>query len=136
MTFHDSHTPGRHGLSPTRILAQALLCFAMALLMFFRFHKPHAAIGLLVMCGVISVLGWKAPHILALIDRPISKFARAVGLVMSWVMLVPFFWLCMVPGRLILMALGKDPMRRKWEPTATTYWTPKEKRSGGAQSQF
>jgi hypothetical protein len=39
---------------------------------------------------------------------------------------VPVFYLLFVPGRLILMVRGIDPMCRKFPTAAPTYWVPRK----------
>lgn len=57
------------------------------------------------------------------VERVIAVTARLVGSGVTWLLLVPFFYLCFVPGRLILLMSGKDPLNRKIEKDRQTYWT-------------
>lgn len=134
----SSKTPSAapHLISPLLRVLQTVACTIVALFMWFKLGNHHAAIVIGSVGAILLVVGLTAPRLLAPLDRAVIWLVSWVGIVMTWLTLVPFFWLCVVPGRLVLLALGKDPMRRKWEPTATSYWTAKQQRSGGPQSQF
>lgn len=125
-----------HLVSPLVRLIQAAVCATISWFMWAKLGKHHAAIAIAVVGSLVLVIGLVAPRLLIPVDRGVMRFAKAVGTAMTWLTLVPFFWLCMVPGRLVLLALGRDPMRRAWDPSAKTYWTPKLKRSGGPHAQF
>ena len=49
--------------------------------------------------------------------------AVALGL-LAWVLLAPFFYLCFVPGRVVLWIMGRDPLDRKIDPDRPSYWAP------------
>jgi hypothetical protein len=66
------------------------------------------------------------PHAYRAVDRWLSRLAQAVGTAIAWVVLVPFFYLCFVPGRLLLALLGKDPLCRR-RTDERTYWSVRPK---------
>ncbi|MCF7838964.1 MAG: hypothetical protein K9N49_10080 [Candidatus Marinimicrobia bacterium] len=47
---------------------------------------------------------------------------RVVSVGLTWGLLVPFFYIFFVPGHFLLWARGKDPLKRRFDPAATTYW--------------
>jgi len=49
--------------------------------------------------------------------------AKGVGIGLSWVLLVPFFYLCFPVGRLFLILTRRDPMHREFLPKDRTYWS-------------
>ena len=51
-------------------------------------------------------------------------FGKAVGVAMSWLLLVPFFYICFTTGRLVLLVTGQDPLCRKCPTDKVTYWIP------------
>ncbi len=53
--------------------------------------------------------------------------AHGIGTGVTWILLVPFFYIVFGAGRLILRLRGKDPMRRRLEPETESYWTPHQK---------
>jgi len=100
-----------------------MACIASFLL--FIHHRLLAAI--VYSLSLLNLLGGLfIPRLFLLFDK-FGKFLAVVfGRVLTWVLLVPFFYLCFVPGRVIMLLLGKDPMRRKLDPDAETYWLDKE----------
>ncbi len=54
------------------------------------------------------------------------KLGLWVGIGLSYLLLVPFFYMVFVPGRLILWILGKDPMQRGFPTDETSCWSPRK----------
>ena len=53
-----------------------------------------------------------------------------IGFCLSYVILIFLFYGVITPVGLILRLVGRDPLRRKFEPDAPTYWvSPRERRS-------
>ena len=48
--------------------------------------------------------------------------AVPIGWTLSLVILLAIYCLLLTPTGLLMRAFGKDPMNRKWEPEAATYW--------------
>jgi hypothetical protein len=59
------------------------------------------------------------------IEQAGQWLGKAVGLALTWALLVPLFYLVFLPGRLILMATGRDPMCRRFPSAASSYWIPR-----------
>jgi len=53
--------------------------------------------------------------------------ACCIGIVISNLLLILFFYGAITPVGLLLKALGRDPMKRRWEPKRSSYWEPAEK---------
>jgi hypothetical protein len=45
-----------------------------------------------------------------------------IGWVMSHLILAIIYYLVLTPVGLVLRALGRDPLHRRFEPEAKTYW--------------
>lgn len=62
--------------------------------------------------------------------RRIEQFGRWIGkwagLVITWALMMPVFYLIFLPGRLILRLRGIDPMCRKFPTDAPSYWVPRK----------
>jgi hypothetical protein len=50
-----------------------------------------------------------------------------VGYVVSHLLMALFFYGVLTPLGLVFRLIGRDPLRRKFEPQATTYWEPHDK---------
>ncbi|MFC1836935.1 SxtJ family membrane protein [Thermodesulfobacteriota bacterium] len=53
-------------------------------------------------------------------------FSVTVGYFISRVIMTLVFVLALLPTSLIMRLLGKDPMDRKWDPDAESYWIKRE----------
>lgn len=88
--------------------------------------KPVAAGVLAGIAALMFISGFFIPALFARIEQLGRTFGKWVGVAITWVLLVPVFYLVFVPGRLILMLRGIDPMCRKFPTDAPTYWVPRK----------
>ena len=107
-----------------RTLIQCAVMWAIALVLMLVGRK-HVWMGAFVLglSVVVFVGGFWVPPIYAAFDRFGRLLAKWVGAATTWLLLVPFFYLCFVPMRLFLVLSGKDPMHRRWERERASYWT-------------
>jgi hypothetical protein len=75
------------------------------------------AVGLALVAG-----GTVAPSALAGPFRAWMTLAMAMGFVMTRVILTLAFVLVFVPVSLVFRVLGRDPLHRRPDPRAATYW--------------
>jgi len=109
-----------------RSLLQFSIMLIIASLLFFLFH--HIVFGIIIysLSFLVLLCGFFIPTAFAAFDKLGRFLGTFVGRLLTYLLLVPFFYLCFFPGRLILNLLGKDPMKRNLEPSATTYWIERE----------
>ena len=69
--------------------------------------------------------GWRGP-----VMRAWLRVAGPVGVAVNAVLLTIVYLLVLTPVGLVMRALGKDPLARRWEPGAASYWTPVAPRTG------
>jgi hypothetical protein len=88
----------------------------------------HRTMGVIVwgLAAVVLVSGLFIPPVFAAIERFGKWLGTVVGIGLTWGLLVPFYYLCFCPMRLVLILKGKDPLQRKFEAAAATYWTPRK----------
>lgn len=105
-----------------------------------------AGLFFVILCAIGGYLLWKgatngwmwiiAGTVLAL-SRIVTPFFKAIyriwiilsiiiGYFVSRVLLTIIFFIVIIPMGLIMRILGKDPMERKLDPNAASYWIPKE----------
>lgn len=107
------------------VLLQAVIPISVGAFFYFK-GKPVAA-GIL--CGIGALLlisGFFIPVLFAKIEKAGRWFGKLVGTAITWILLTPMFYLVFVPGHLILMMRGIDPMCRKFPTDAKTYWVPRK----------
>lgn len=111
-------------------LVQSSFMFAVGIVMFLLkfFVTGTIAFGL---AAIVFTSGRLAPRFYDALNGGVMATGRACGLFVTWVLLVPFFYLCFLPGRLILLARRKDPMARKFPTSEKTYWVPRAPRHPG-----
>ncbi len=107
------------------VLIQAIVP-AVVGLVFLLLAKPVTAYVLWGISGLILVSGLFIPPVFIKIEQFGRWFGKWVGLIMTWVLMIPVFWLIFVPGRVILKLRGIDPMCRKFPTDAKTYWVPRK----------
>jgi hypothetical protein len=63
-------------------------------------------------------------------------FSIVLGYFVSRILLTLVFLIAVTPTGLIMRALGKDPMERKLDPGADTYWQRKEQESDASIERY
>ncbi len=73
---------------------------------------------------VTTLVSAKAARIIYL---GLTFAAMPVGFVISVVLMAVFYYLVLTPVGLVFRLLGRDPLNRRFEPRAPTYWTPRRR---------
>jgi hypothetical protein len=123
MMKQDNTSKGKPALSSVLIQAGVP---AVAGLVFLLIGKLLAAKVLWGVSGVLLISGLFIPPVFNRIEQFGRWFGKGVGIAITWILLMPVFYLLFVPGRLILMVRGIDPMCRKFPTAAPTYWVPRK----------
>jgi len=94
---------------------------AMGTLFFFKHHEKMAyAVWGITALIFISAICIKPLH------RILMKFFGWLGFIigktLTWILLVPFFYICFPIGHLFNALFGKDPMTRKCPTDLPSYW--------------
>lgn len=113
-----------------KALIQALVMAAVAALLFFGWHHRTMAGVLSALAALNLALGLAAPRAFGAVDRALQRFGGWAGQAMTWILLVPFYYLVFVPARLILLAAGRDPMKRRFPDKLESYWVAHRKAAG------
>ncbi len=75
---------------------------------------------------VLAVVGTLLPAVVKPIYYAWMTMALALGFVMTRVLLTIFFFLVMTPVALVFKLIGKDPLHRKLDREAESYWIEKQ----------
>lgn len=110
-------------------LIQFLVMGLIGAFLFFNLHHLFLARIIWALAGLVLILGLVFPPAY----RPIHAFGqwlgRVVGKGLTYLLLVPFFYLFFTPVALILRLQGRDPLHRGFRDPQWTYWlarSPKE----------
>ncbi|MBU4211868.1 MAG: hypothetical protein L6437_13405 [Kiritimatiellae bacterium] len=117
-----SLTTGRSGGHKRRAVIQAVIMAAVATLMTMVWHKIWLGLAIYSLSAVVIISGFLIPTLFRALERVGQWLGRMVGIGITWLMLMPFFYLCFAPARLILKLMGKDPMHRRFERNRSSYW--------------
>ncbi len=74
-----------------------------------------------------GVLFWLLPQIAKPFYLVWYFVACCIGLVMSNLLMAVFFYIAVAPIGLLLRAFGRQPLRKGFDPSKTTYWEDAEK---------
>lgn len=104
-------------------LAVALILAGLAV---WRATQGGGAGSVAVLAGVaalFALLAWLRPAALRPVFVTWALVSDAVRMVLTWVLLTLAFVLLVVPARLWMLLRGHDPLQRRFDPQAETYWT-------------
>jgi len=112
-----------------------LRVFALLALAFFalvawlaadRFEARWTA-GLIVATAVVlSSLGLLWPPVLRPVYRVWMTAVYPIGWTVSHLAMALLFYLVFTPIGLIMRLVGRDPLERRFDPQARTYWQPRQ----------
>jgi len=80
--------------------------------------------------AALLLLGMIAPRSLGAVYRMWMKIGHILGTINTKIILSVTFYGLFVPMGFIMRLRGKDPMRRGYDPNATTYRVPSSQRPG------
>lgn len=83
--------------------------------------------GLWWTAAVLAALALVSPAVLWPLNRLWTALGDALGAVMGRVILALVYYLVVAPIGLLVVRFSHDPMRRRLEPDAPTYWQPRER---------
>lgn len=86
--------------------------------------KTPIALGLLAVGVLAAVIGLVYPKANRFLFVGLAVLAFPIGFVLSYVIMTTLFFLIIGPIGVVMRLLGHDPMNRKLEPEAASYWIP------------
>jgi hypothetical protein len=97
-------------------------CGVLAAIAWFKFGWKLPAIGLLTAAAVLGVAGFIRPAVVRPVFVGWMYAAFPIGWTISHLILASVYYLVMTPLGFILRTFIKDPMERKFDRQAPTYW--------------
>ena len=113
--------------SELRIFGFGLTLFCAGIAVFLILKGGHSAwiSGLLLTIALLAALASVfVPERLRAVYCVFTVLAFPIGWVMSHVILAIVFYLVFTPIGLFFRLRGRDPMQRRFDPQAKTYWEP------------
>ena len=120
----DASVPASH--RRVRVLIQILIMILAGTIVYFWFgHRIIAGIVWFLAC--LLLFGFLfSPTIVNGFDRFGVWLGQFVGTALTYILLVPMFYIVFTFGRLVITVLGRDPLQRKWQPEARSYWVDRK----------
>ncbi len=106
---------------------QFVVMTSVGLLFYFVWEHHIMAYVLWCLAALLLTGLLGAERILRGFERTGHWLAHGIGTGVTWILLVPFFYLVFGLGRFFLRLRGKDPMQRELDPACPTYWRPHQK---------
>ncbi len=125
--------------SPSLRLSFFMLVMAVCISGFFYFfNRFWASIIILAISIILFCCAVFFPSIYRIIHRIFQVFGRWVGRGLTWILLVPFFYICFPIGHVIQKISRKDPLSRSCPTSSKSYWVLRESNADkdGYRRQF
>ena len=92
----------------------------------FKLDAPTVALVLWIAAVVVPVIGWTVPAFMRAIFLGMSYLAWPIGFVVSHVILALVYYLVFTPVGLAMRIFGYDPMKRRFDDAAPSYWVERD----------
>ena len=118
----------RRKFARSLVIGFPALAVVFALLALLRHSHPGAGLVWLALGGAgVGAVFWIVPQIARPFYLAWYFLACCIGIVVSNALLTAFYYLVFTPVGLLMRVLGRDPMKRRLDPAAATYWQDAEK---------
>lgn len=104
----------------------ALFVGLLGLVLMRRLLWAGAAYGIWLAAAILIALYYLLPTIRKPIYRAWLYAVFPIGWVVSHVLIAVIFYLVLTPIAVLMKILGYDPMMRRFDPSAPTYWIDRE----------
>ncbi len=94
-------------------------------------HGMALALG--IVAAAVPAAGALVPHLMRIVYVATAYLTMPVGLVLSFVVLASVYYLVLTPIGLTMRLFGRDPMERRFDRQAETYWTPRREARGAGR---
>lgn len=114
-----------------RVFSLLLIGFGVivAVILTQRFQAPTASVAVLLVTTTIGVIGLAAPRLVRPVYIVWMGLAFPIGWTVSHLMLLAIYYLVLTPIGLTLRLCGRDPMHRRLDRGAKSYWLPRTPRN-------
>jgi hypothetical protein len=109
--------------------------FTVVALLPLRHRAPVRWWAVAVAVG-LALLALVQPRVLAPLNAVWTRIGLLLNRVTSPILMAAVFFLGVLPTGLLMRAFGRDPMRRKRDAQAASYWIPRPPEPGSMSRQF
>ena len=123
--LQPNFAPSRKDLRWFAALWWPLLAAALGFMLLRKFHQPAAAVVILALGAILALLGVVSPPIIRPVYIGLIRLTYPIGWCISHTVLAVMYYLVVTPiGSLVRRF--HDPMERRFERAARSYWVPRE----------
>lgn len=118
-----------------RFFGALLIFFSVLAALWIRYHHEWPTVANLVL-GVglaTGLVGCLLPRCIWPLYVVWMAIAFPIGWLVSHTVMAATFYLVVTPIGLIMRMLGRDPMTRRFDPGASTYWQPRQQQEDTAR---
>ena len=127
MPIEKSHTPAAAPKPlENRTFGLIFAAIFMAITLFPLLRGSALRMWSLYVSGGFAALAILLPVTLTPLNLAFQKFGMMMHKITNPILMGLVFFLTVLPTGLVLKLLGKDPMHRKLDPQAETYWIKRE----------
>jgi hypothetical protein len=122
MVMDDLRREAQDGGSSNRVFGFVFAGFFLIISILPLFVGAQLHVWSLVVAALFGLAAFLAPAILAPLNRLWTRFGHLLHKIVSPVVLGIMFFLVISPMGMVMRLLGKDPLRLRADPDASTYW--------------
>ena len=78
----------------------------------------------------VFLVSLSCPRLARALYVGLTVLVLPIGLVVSFVLLAAFYFLLLTPIALVFKVIGRDPLGRRFDPGAASYWVPRRRTEG------
>jgi hypothetical protein len=99
-----------------------ITCAVIGAVLYFRAHWHVAGIGVWTIGPVVALIGLARPAVVKPLYLGMRYATAPIALAVTYVMLAVLYYFVVFPVGLIMRAVRRDAMHRKFDPLASSYW--------------
>ena len=99
-------------------------CIGIAMLRRGDSWTTAATVGAIAV--VVPVIGWVLPRFMRLVYVGMAYLTFPIGFVVSHLILGVVYYFVVAPTGLLMRLFGHDPLHRRFDANAKSYWVPRE----------
>lgn len=119
------HNPSRGQLALFG-LVWLVVFSAIGLVFVLRDGSRPVAIASFVAAAAVPAIGWPFPRVMRWIYLGMAYLTLPIGYIVSHLLLAVVYYLVLTPIGLLMRMCGYDPMQRRFDRDAPSYWAPRQ----------
>jgi hypothetical protein len=117
--------------TPRELRRFGVVMLLLAAFVAWRLHRRDVDLVVIEVVGgaiaLLGLVGIAVPRAVALPYRGWMAIGHLMGRVTTPIVLTLVYFVVFTPVRVLLGVLGRDPLVRRWDRDAKTYWVPRAK---------